>query len=331
VRRRSGAGGVQPVFSSAPQDVRVTIVDRADLCARFVDPVSPLLQQKDKPVWYLGCRVWQNAPNSMKSYQHQWEEDGICLVFEFTSFGSTTSDGEATAKIERVIDELDLNWLAKGADDWTIDTERMLDQFPELPRYQWLPKTVRSRPESDRWVEKRFGLSDEYFLRVKFYFTRREIVPAEIQESLELFRADYPDASKVGFLMMNFASTEAHQQIARGVREAFAETAIVVLTIDENQYHKDRYWNLLTYAHGVSFGVAVFERGEGDDFNPNVAFAVGYMQALGNDVCVLKDSLLDDLQTDLIVKTWYPFDPRDLENSVQTQVELWARDRGLIS
>lgn len=267
----------------------------------------------------------------MKSYQHQWEEDGVCLVFEFTSFGSTTSDGEATAKIERVIDEVNLDWLAKRADDWTIDTERMLDQFSELPNYQWLPKTMRSRPEFDRWVEKRFGLSDEYFLRVKFYLTRREIVPAEIQTSLAALRADYPEPDHVGLLMMSLAPTEAHQQIAQGVREAFEGNEIIVLSVDDNQYHKDRYWNLLTYAHGVSFGIAVFERTDGDDFNPNVAFAVGYLQALGNDVCVLKDSLLDNLQTELIAETWHPFDPRDLEKSVQTQVELWARGKGLIS
>lgn len=282
-------------------------------------------------MWYLGCRIWQNAPNSMKSYQHPWEEDGICLVFEFTSFGSTTSDTEATARIERVIEELGLNWLSRSADVWTIDTARMLDQFPQLPKYPWLSRTVRSRPESDRWVEKRFGLSDEYFLRIKFYLSRREIVPAEIGESLKLFRADYPDSEQVGLLLMSSASTEAHRQIAHGVRDAFAGHEIAVLKDDDQQYHDDPYWNLLTHAHGASFGVAVFERMESEDFNPNVAFEVGYMQALGKEVCVLKDSLLDHLQTELIVKTWYPFDPKDLKKSIRSQVELWARGTGLIS
>ena len=57
---------------------------------------------------------------------------------------------------------------------------------------------------------------------------------------------------------------------------------------------------------------------------------VGYMQALGNDVCLLKDSLLDHLQIGLIGKTWHPYDPKDLERSVQAEVELWARGTGLI-
>lgn len=40
--------------------------------------------------------------------------------------------------------------------------------------------------------------------------------PIEIQHSLQNFRLDYPDPSKVAFIMMKFGTTDAHNSIVKG-------------------------------------------------------------------------------------------------------------------
>jgi nucleoside 2-deoxyribosyltransferase len=87
---------------------------------------------------------------------------------------------------------------------------------------------------------------------------------------------------------------------------------------------------VLTYVHGCSFGVAVFERLLDDDFNPNVALEVGYMLALKKPVCLLKDKTMANLHTDLIGKLYRTFDPQDAFESVQPPLRAWASDKGLI-
>jgi hypothetical protein len=44
--------------------------------------------------------------------------------------------------------------------------------------------------------------------------------PVEIRESLQRFRADYPDPEKVAFLMMRFGKTQAHKNIVEGIKKA---------------------------------------------------------------------------------------------------------------
>ncbi|MCX5713215.1 MAG: hypothetical protein NT033_00025 [Candidatus Omnitrophica bacterium] len=99
------------------------------------------------------------------------------------------------------------------------------------------------------------------------------------------------------------------------------------LRADDKCYHDDLFPNILTYLWGCSIGIAVFERLEADEFNPNVSLEVGYMRALGKPICLLKDKTLRTLQTDLIGKLYTPFDPQNPEGSILTPKIL--RDRFL--
>ena len=154
--------------------------------------------------------------------------------------------------------------------------------------------------------------------------------PAVVTESLQRFHKDYPDSSRVGFIMMRFGDTGAHARIESAIREALRVHGFIGLLAKDKDYHEDLYPNIQTYLHGCRFGVAVFERVESNDFNPNVSLEVGYMLAQRKPVLLLKDKTLQALQTDLVGKLYKPFDTYDPANSIPPHIEQWLRDREMI-
>jgi hypothetical protein len=155
--------------------------------------------------------------------------------------------------------------------------------------------------------------------------------PIEVTESLARFHADFPDPSRLAFVMMRFRKSEAHQRIVAGIREALDPHGIAALRADDKQYHDDLYSNILTYVYGSRFGIAVFERIETEDFNPNVSLEVGFMLGLGKSVCYLKDQTLKTLQTDLVGKLYRTFDPQHPEDSIRPELLAWMDQKGFIA
>jgi nucleoside 2-deoxyribosyltransferase len=154
--------------------------------------------------------------------------------------------------------------------------------------------------------------------------------PPEIRESLERFRQDHPDPNKAAFIMMKFGVTLAHQNALEAVRETLADHDISGVRADDKEYHPDLFYNILTYIYGCGFGIALFERIERDDFNPNVSLEVGYLMALNKPVCLLKDKTLQTLQTDLVGRLYRTFDPQNPSGSVAASLRSWMLDKGLI-
>jgi len=153
--------------------------------------------------------------------------------------------------------------------------------------------------------------------------------PVEISVSLKAFREDYPLAQRCAFVMMRFGQTQMHNEIVAAIRRALSDRGITALRADDKEYHADLFSNVMTYMHGCSFGVAVFERLEVDDFNPNVSLEVGYMQALGKPICLLKDKTLKSLHVDLVAKLYRSFDPQHPGKTIPSEVQKWLSDKGL--
>lgn len=153
--------------------------------------------------------------------------------------------------------------------------------------------------------------------------------PPELRTSLDLFRRDHPVSRQVAFLMMRFGKTKAHENIVAGVRSALDPLGITVVRADDKQYHDDLFPNVLTYVYGCSFGIAVFERIETEEFNPNVAMEVGYMFALKKQVCLLKDKTLKTLHADLVGKLYRIFDPFEPVGTIPPELSRWLSDKGL--
>ena len=153
--------------------------------------------------------------------------------------------------------------------------------------------------------------------------------PPAIQESLNRFKVDYPPIRKTAFVMMRFGTTAAHTAIVNTIREALNPLSIVALRADDKQYHDDLFDNVLTYVYGCDFGIAVFERIEAEEFNPNVSLEIGYLLALNKPVCLLKDKTLKTLHTDLMGKLYRTFDPLDPHETIPRELGRWVKDKGL--
>ena len=152
----------------------------------------------------------------------------------------------------------------------------------------------------------------------------------EIKESLQRFKREHPVPDKVAFIMMKFGTTPAHKSIVETIRTALQPHGIMGVRADERQYHDDLFYNIMTYIYGSGFGVAVFERIDAEEFNPNVAFEIGYMTALRKPVCLLKDKTLKAIQTDLIGRIHHPFDPQDALGTIRSRITSWLQDKGII-
>jgi len=155
------------------------------------------------------------------------------------------------------------------------------------------------------------------------------IAVPEIQESLKNFRQDHSDPDKVGFIMMKFKRTTAHTKIEKAIKETLRSYGLDGVRSDDKQYHDDLLYNVLTYVHGCAFGVAVFERIEEEEFSPNVSLEVGYVMALGKDLCLLKDKNLETLHADLLGKLYKEFDPQDPEGTIPDKLSKWLSDKGI--
>lgn len=152
------------------------------------------------------------------------------------------------------------------------------------------------------------------------------IDPPDIVPYLQNFRFDHRDPGKCAFVMMQFGNTDLHKKILDTVRQWCEKQGISGLRADDKRYADDLWPNVRTYMHGCGFGIAIFERLTVDEFNPNVSLEVGYMLALGKPVCLLKDSTLQTLQSDLIGRLYDAFNVQR-PISIKPKLDRWIKDK----
>lgn len=222
-----------------------------------------------------------------------------------------------------------------GEDPWKLShkygiepsyrTNAVQDYFDEVmtrfidPALDYIERELTSEMSSGEIVQP---FSAQYEIQTQY--------PLEIAESLQRFQADYPDFRRNAFIMMKFGKTKGHDAIINAIKATLEKYSINALRADDKQYHDDLFPNVLTYIYGSRFGIAVFERLEEDDFNPNVSLEVGYMHALKKSVCLLKDKTLKTLHTDLVGKLYKIFDPQNPEATIPDELEKWLRDKDII-
>jgi len=246
-------------------------------------------------------------------------------------------EGDAFKTLLKQMKNTEVSWLVPGRKEWTFDLDRMKNEFKGLQNLDWCKGRVYLEPEFkvnkeviDISQKKHYETSVVFYISPEVLGMTPMYVPPEIQNSLRDFRLDYPDPKKVAFIMMKFGRTTAHDKIVQGIKDALAPHGISAVRADDRDYHTDLYPNILTYLYGCGFAVAVFERIEKDDFNPNVSLEVGYLLAMGKEICLLKDQTLPLLQTDLMGKLYRTFDPLDPIASIPPALTKWMQDRRVI-
>jgi hypothetical protein len=186
--------------------------------------------------------------------------------------------------------------------------------------------TAKGIDEVENELDSGFGVPASTVPEVGIGAGKPEEAPLHITESLQRFRKDHPDPDAVAFILMQFGTTRAHEEIAQAIRDELAIHGITGVRADDKEYHDELFYNVLTYLHGCKFGVAVFERIEGNSFNPNVALEVGYMFALTRKVCLLKDRTLTSLHADLVGKLYREFDTQDPQGTIRPHLDKWLTD-----
>lgn len=154
--------------------------------------------------------------------------------------------------------------------------------------------------------------------------------PPEITVSLKRLKDRFPDEKKVGFLIMRFTDRKPFSEIVSAIKDTAERFGVSVIRADENGFHDNLWENVQTHMHGCSFGIAVYERIDQDQPNPNVGLEVGYMMAMNKPVLLLKDQTVATLQADLAGKLYKDFDPHDCEGTIPAQLETWFRDKGIV-
>jgi len=206
--------------------------------------------------------------------------------------------------------------------------------------------------DSDGWIDTRLNLPYQTVMHIVGQYTpslnleftevlRRlnvsssskspiETAPAAIRFPVLKLLQDYPAYNTNCFVIMSFASTRLHNAVFKSIQGILKQHGINALRADERDYADDLFMNIETYIYGCSFAVAVFERLEGETFNPNVSFEVGYMYGLGKPVCLLKERTMRQLHADIIGKLYIAFDIQNIEGTLPKGLEKWLKDNKII-
>jgi hypothetical protein len=231
-------------------------------------------------------------------------------------------------------------WLRPSTvmpDLWLADLDGLKAYFSNyLGPVEWLKGRVKIAPDFDNEPREFFGetKNDTY---VTFTITPADITSVmtllefeELKPALERFLRDHPIPQHCAFVMMRFGGTGLHERIFKVIREVCARHGLKALRADGKTYAEELLPNVRTYMHGCAFGIAVFERLSKEEFNPNVSLEVGYMMVQGKPVCLLKDSTLIALQSDLTGRLYQSFDTQNPEESIPPVLEKWLVDREII-
>lgn len=126
------------------------------------------------------------------------------------------------------------------------------------------------------------------------------------------------------FVIMPFR--EELNEVYEIIKDIFASKGYSAIRADEKEFTNDLWENVRVYLECCNVAVAVFDKNDQDNYNPNVAIEVGYMLSKGNKVCLLKDKKLPKLPSDLISKMYKEYDSDDVEGTLPEQLGLWIRD-----
>lgn len=262
------------------------------------------------------------------------------FIYGFRLYHSTEyTPQQVIQEIEEVIKNNKVFWITRVQDEWQFDFDKFKHIYPEYAHIEWLKDKVSVEPE----IKTSFTVAGKPEYTVfRFTFNRESLkksvpdskLPIAIYESLKTFQRDFPESRKVALIMM-FEDPKSSQdprleEIFVFVKNILEIHGIQGIRADDKFYHPDIFYNTLTYIYGCGFGIGIFNRIVNQELNPNVTFAVGYMMGLGKNVCLLKDSRMPTLPTDLVGKLGEPVDAQDLSGTIPPVLKKWLADKKLI-
>lgn len=140
---------------------------------------------------------------------------------------------------------------------------------------------------------------------------------------------DYPDYERNVFLIMRYRDEAPFPSILSTLKDTCTAQGLTLLRADDREYTADLWDNVLTYMYACSSAIAVIDQINYREFNPNIAIEVGFIQALGKPLLLLKDQAINVMPTDVVGKIYRPFNTYDATTTIPPQVRKWIADYGL--
>lgn len=262
-------------------------------------------------------------------------------VFIFYKENSDLSRHEILRRFFRILQDNNITYLRPAKNltgEWIFNLKEFRHSFDCLKDVDYLQGSITIEPEYFRKVtESEYDdedLTEETSIKISVYKedlallkSNQPTISDELSLSLKRFRKDYPITEKCGFLMMKFEDSKIQKEIINVLKSHLSEKGITLLRADDKWYADDLFENIKTYMQGCSFGIALFDRINTDEFNPNVSLEIGYMMALNKPVLLLKDKTLKSLQTDLVGKLYHQFDFQYPEKTIPIVLDKWISDK----
>jgi len=263
-------------------------------------------------------------------------DEGISI--EFPVLYTNYEKRDWLKMIARALRQNEEHWLKPRTtleDEWIIDLTFLRNRFAQIEGLNWLQGIVQIKPKWNR--ASKSSLSGSETEKIKFEISDLEVEKTsliiefrELEPSLESILADYPVSQKCGFVMMKYDDTPLQKQCYSTIEKTLEEKGLYALRADKKAYSEELLINIRTYMHHCGFGIAIFERITNQEFNPNVSLEYGYMMGLGKPVCMLKDSTLKALHTDIVGRLYHPFDIQDPETTISPVLQKWLTEKGFL-
>jgi nucleoside 2-deoxyribosyltransferase len=236
--------------------------------------------------------------------------------------------------------------LSRVTEEWIFDLEQLKQSYSNLLHHPVLQGELTIEPKykqhkiRDPWGEYEGEELPIARTELTFLIDPKEIeelnIDNTISQSIDLinpikkFKKDHSDYNRCGFLMMKYEDTKIQRSITESLKSEFKKHSLKLLRADEKYYSDELLPNIRTYMHCCSFGVAVFDRINSNEFNPNVSLEIGYMMALKKPILLLKDKTLPSLHTDLVSKLYEEFNFQDIDSTVHKVVSKWINSSDLL-
>lgn len=130
------------------------------------------------------------------------------------------------------------------------------------------------------------------------------------------------------FVMMRYGDAVHYQEIETTIRQTLHEYDLTAYWARDRTLAPLLWQNVRAYLDACSYGIAVFEKMESLDFNPNVSLELGYLLAQAKPCLLLKEKGMPRLPTDMVGHLYKDFDMESIRGTVTKAVAKWAEEQG---
>lgn len=143
-------------------------------------------------------------------------------------------------------------------------------------------------------------------------------------DPLEAYRRNIVDTENQNvFVIMRYGKTKEFKHIERAIKAAVTAYNLRALLAKDVLCDEEIWRNVRWLMDHSRYAIAVFDRLDEPQINPNVTLELGYMLALKKQCLILKDKSMKTLNSDIIGRLYTPFDTHGAYNSVHKAVTTW--------